>query len=1125
MNRTLAWNIALTLVAAAACAGCGNQTGTVKFTPFQDLSHYNTIATHIDVPNVKPSPDDPVMASLSPDAVGQNGQVQYWDLKLEEAMHTSLARSKVLRDIGGTVLRTPNSAETIHGPAVAETDPQFGIEGALSEFDAVFSTSADSQHNDRAVNNVFLGGGTRILQQDLDTFQTQITKEAATGTQFTVRNNTVYDHNNEPGNLFPSAWDTNYEFSVRQHLLQGAGTEFNRIAGPHGAPGQMNGVLLARINTDISLTQFEIGVRDLASNVENAYWDLYFSYRDLDAKIAARDNALESWRRTHALFLAGRRGGEAEKEAEAREQYFQFQEEVQNAWSGRLVEPTETYNGSSGGTFRNNTGVRVAERRLRLLLGLPICDGRLIRPADEPSLAKVVFCWEDILPEAINRRPELRQQRWQIKRRELELIASRNFLLPTLDSFGLYRFRGFGHDLINSDPNQGEFDSAYGNLMTGNFQEWELGMELSMPIGERKAHAAVRNSQLLLSRDRAVLDEQERQVVNDLTNAMADLDRAYQVAQIAYNRRMSARAEVAATKAAYEADKVPLDLYLEAQRRQADAESRFFSALVEYALSVKNVHYEKGSLLDYNEVFLAEGPWPDKAYHDAATRKDARWQFKNMNYGMTTDPLGAGVVPQGQSDRPMAMPPQENQPQGAMQQGAMQQGPMPQGAAPEVLMEKSDTRQTPDARLPNPAPAVPQPMPPASRQSVPPFAPSAPSAPQPMPPPPPSPQSAIPNATEPQNTLRFAPWQPPAQSVQPSQQVFAPSQEPIRLPPVSVPPTTAPGGPDLPYPAAQRRDLRPQYDRPQGPVIQPAQRPDPPDIYRAENVDKPAANQVLQNNPPASPAVGSSFPTAGLPAGASPASVMAAPPSADSRPIVANALSTGNSATKPAAVSAYPDMTFTPSAAVAAPPTARPATSLSTPVPAQSPASFDPTYPTPNSAQSPSSAATIRPNSPPGRAAWPEATVQPSSRGSAGNGVSPASAADSQDSTARSYVQPAFYPAAPSGNGSVANGPVNNIQPASWPTFHPVSPSAAQPANSTPGNATPANAAPPGQMQRLPPTGTSQPLPPVAAWQPQPINGALQPLPPVGPLGAAPGDLTPLPPINAPMQRLPPVGP
>ena len=32
------------------------------------------------------------------------------------------------------------------------------------------------------------------------------------------------------------------------------------------------------------------------SDIEEAYWDLYFAYRDLDAKIAARDSALEAYR-------------------------------------------------------------------------------------------------------------------------------------------------------------------------------------------------------------------------------------------------------------------------------------------------------------------------------------------------------------------------------------------------------------------------------------------------------------------------------------------------------------------------------------------------------------------------------------------------------------------------------------------------------------------------------------------------------------------------------------------------------------------------------------------------------------------------------------------------------------
>jgi len=381
MNRTKP-SILLALLAAvaAALAGCDAHSTPFKFNADGEVAHYNKVATEIEAPIISNCPSDAAIACQSPDLIGPESNPEYINLKLEEAMQMALARNRVLQDLGGTVLRQPANARTIHGPAITDTDPRYGVEAALSEFDAIFSEKFDYQRNNRLLNNVFFGGGTRDLIQDTDTFQSQLSKRTANGAELAFRHNTVYDHNNSPGNLFPSAWDTNFEMSFRQPLLQGAGVEYNRIAGPNGTPGNMNGVLLARVNTDISIAEFEAGVRDLVSNVENAYWDLYFAYRDLDAKIAARDEALDSWRRTHALFERGRQGGEAEKEAEAREQYFHFQQEVQNAWAGRLVGGTETNNGSGGGTLRANGGVRVAERRLRMILGLPISDGKLIRP-------------------------------------------------------------------------------------------------------------------------------------------------------------------------------------------------------------------------------------------------------------------------------------------------------------------------------------------------------------------------------------------------------------------------------------------------------------------------------------------------------------------------------------------------------------------------------------------------------------------------------------------------------------------------------------------------------------------------------------------------------------------------
>ena len=108
-----------------------------------------------------------------------------------------------------------------------------------------------------------------------------------------------------------------------------------------------------------------------------------------------------------------------------------------------------------------------------------------------------------------------------IIKRELELLASTNFLLPRVDAVGRYRFRGLGNHLINSDRQDMRFDNAFQDLTTGDFQEWQLGIEVSMPVGFRKANAAVRNAQLVLARDHAILEEQENEVTHDLSAAFS----------------------------------------------------------------------------------------------------------------------------------------------------------------------------------------------------------------------------------------------------------------------------------------------------------------------------------------------------------------------------------------------------------------------------------------------------------------------------------------------------------------------------------------------------------------------------------------------------------------------------
>jgi outer membrane protein TolC len=632
---------AATMVLPTGCGWHARKTFEAAIPP----GVYEQAATDVEYPAESPctaASGDQSLASPQPWTINTEGTPNYWDMTLEEAIQLAMANSQVLRDVGGTVVRAPDATRTTMGPAIVETDPRTGVEAALSEFDAQFLTSTFWEKNHRALNNEFFGGGTRRLYQDAGVFQAAITKRAVTGSQFWIRHKVDYDANNSPGNAFDSAWNTNVEAEIRHPLLQGSGVEFNRIAGLSTTPGFYNGVLLARLNTDVALTDFEIAVRDLVSNVENAYWDLYYGYRVLDTKIQARDAALDTWRKIYALYEVDRRGGEADKEAQAREQFFRFQQDVQNAMSGEPYEQTRNWNGLPSGAFRTTGGVLLAERRLRNLMGLPPSDGRLIRPHDEPVLAQVAFDWDQVRDEATTRRSELRKQKWQIRRRELELIASKNYLLPRLDAVGRYRWRGFGDDLFPEQPPPAPpntiFDNAYESLTSGAFQEWQLGFELNLPIGFRQAHVAARNAELLLARERAILRDQQREVVHEAADAIAEMDRGYAVLQTSFNRVVASRDQVQAVQAAYDEDKAPLDVLLEAQRRRAEAETEYSLNRSRYAVAIKNVHFVKGTLLEYDGVYLAEGPWCPAAYGDAAKLEASRSQPVPLNYASSKSP-------------------------------------------------------------------------------------------------------------------------------------------------------------------------------------------------------------------------------------------------------------------------------------------------------------------------------------------------------------------------------------------------------------------------------------------------------------------------------------------------------
>ena len=640
-RRSTLLSLLASVLASVASVGCQPQQPKFLHSKGDAQQQYVSEVTRIEYPDeTVPSLDD-VTNAHAPLTLDNPDPKEEWLLTLDEVRQMALENSKVLRQLSGVnfgangvsgtptlLLSSPNAAMTVWDPAIIESNPTAGVQAALSAFDAVWSSTVSWQQTDipRNYNNAYQQ--TVGTHTDAGTFQSTLSKTVATGGNVYAGAGFGYDWSDASNRLWSSDWTSYVEAGFTQPLFRGAGVEYNRIAGPNGTMGSSNGVVLARINTDIALVDFEMGVRNTLQDIEETYWNLYYAYRNLSAASAGYEAALQSWRTVNAQSKIGRPQGTAQNLAQAEKNYQSFKVSAQEA--------------------QNN--LYKTEQLLRYMIGIAPTDVRLIKPVDEPTIAKVQYIWEEIVAESLARAPELRKQKWTVKKRELELIAQRNFLKPQVDLQGTYRFHGLGHDLINSSNTK---SNAFGSLTGGDYQNWSLGISSSITLGFRREMAAVRNAELALAREKAILQEQELELVHNLSDLYRDVERNYHLIEDYLAVLRAARKQVRAVNSSFQINKTTLYEVLQAQQELADAETRYYRTVIDYNLSIVNLNYRKGSLLEYNGVTLAEGPWPNKAYFDSWRHARERDAGRYVNYAFTSPQVvSRGPYPQIQGTDP-----------------------------------------------------------------------------------------------------------------------------------------------------------------------------------------------------------------------------------------------------------------------------------------------------------------------------------------------------------------------------------------------------------------------------------------------------------------------------------------
>src|SRR3954451_9121780 len=378
---------------------------------------------------------------------------EIWQLTLQQAIRIGLDNSEVVRvislgaqgiPVGGfepTPLNNGAGAgiasalgasplQTVYDPAIQETQ----IAQALSGFDTNFTTSLLWGHSVAPFNNAIQAGtflaGPRfpiIFNQDTAQFQTGVQKRTATGALLGVTHNINYLYSNSPTNATPSAYTTNLQLTLTQPLLGSAPLPGGQAAPPVGLEANRAPIVVARLNADAAVWRFKAEVMAHVRSIEQQYWSLAQQHVQLWSSERAVELAEEIVRREQSELEVGR--GTVADVAESQQRLEQF----------RLDLVTKT------------SDVITTERQLRNLLGLPPADDRRIVPVSAPTEARFEPDWNASLAQMLSFQPDIVQEQINVRIRELQLLISRNQLLPQLNFNALYQFNGLGASLDQAE--------------------------------------------------------------------------------------------------------------------------------------------------------------------------------------------------------------------------------------------------------------------------------------------------------------------------------------------------------------------------------------------------------------------------------------------------------------------------------------------------------------------------------------------------------------------------------------------------------------------------------------------------------------------------------------------------
>ncbi len=382
------------------------------------------------------------------------------------------------------------------------------------------------------------------IQEFLPTGTTITLGVSANATEYSAPPATVDSHTNSAS------------LSVTQSLLRGAGTDVNLAT-----------LRQARLDTLSSEYELRGFAQTLLADTENAYWDYVLAKRQLEIVLRSLDLAQqqrdETLERIRLGKLAGNELAAADAEVALR------QENLINARSAlartrlsliRLINPG---------------GERMWDREV---------ETRSVPALEEVALDPV----ETHITLAGKMRPDLNQARLRIQRGELDLIKTKNGLLPRLDLFMTLGGTGYS-DSFGQQP---------GRTVNGENYSAAAGLAFDWPVFNRAAEAAHKGARLNQRQAREAMANLSQLAEQDVRNAYLEVQRTREQIRATAATRKAQEEKLRDETEKFRLGKSTALLVGQAQRDLLSSQIAEVQSALAYMKSFVNLYRLDGSLLE-----------------------------------------------------------------------------------------------------------------------------------------------------------------------------------------------------------------------------------------------------------------------------------------------------------------------------------------------------------------------------------------------------------------------------------------------------------------------------------------------------------------------------------------------